>query len=183
MYVYFYIHIVFPLHYFFLSSGINITTFLIYSVSFPSLKGGWQITPPRTGTADAQETGRDQISLVAWKLVQASSAANCNKYCLCTVGWCAASLCSSVQPLAAVKEMPGRHSLLLWTLRRRNPEHEASFSPPMPQCESEMMTLTFRSWVQHSVTLRETRARLYLTHHLPRSAFLWKALSWGKDRG
>lgn len=76
----------------------------MYSVSFPSLGGGWQITSPRTGTADAQGTDRDQISLVTCKLVQLSSAANCNKYCLCKVGLCAASCCSSV-----VKTMPERH--------------------------------------------------------------------------
>jgi len=44
------------------------------------------------------------MSVVVCKLVQPSPAADCNKQCLCKAGWCAASLCSSVQPLSAVRD-------------------------------------------------------------------------------
>lgn len=132
-------------------------------VSFPSLRSRWQIPCPRTGTADPQETEKGGIGLFACELVQPFPAADCNKYCLCKAGWCAASFCSSLQPLSVVRDAENIKPVPM------NPEEQdpcmwAPFFPPVPQCESEVTTLKFRSPTLYTMTVMERRARLFPIH-------------------
>lgn len=99
-------NILFPLHYFICSLVwiLHLSNFL-HNLPWCYLSAflPWEVDGRSHLEGQGLMTLR-RLFLVACRLVQPFPAADCNKYCLCKTGWCAVSLCSSAQPLSAVRD-------------------------------------------------------------------------------